>query len=254
MIGAVLRETLALYAALASRLVPVAALVFAPFAAALLVLELVAPARPERELDLAVIDAVGAVLLFAPLVSIAAIRCAVAHEQGARPEVLREAGRAFDLLVPYVATQLLVLAVILALPGVLIGVGLLVGIPLLVAVGFGALLASAIVNGVRLAVATPAVVVDGGRYGAALRRSVALVRGSFLAVLGVLAVVSVLALGVGLALSALPALLPEGATRAAAGAALGVVVNAATVPLGALAAYRLYRTLAERRERSIPEA
>jgi len=243
MIGTVLRDTLGLYARLASRLVPATALVFAPFAVAMLALELTAPAGPDRELDLAIIDAVGAVLLFAPLASIAAIRCAIAVEGDATPSPLREVARAFPLLVPYVGTQVMVLIVIAALPALLVILGFALAQPLLTTVGLGVLLASAIVNGVRLAVATPAVVVDGVRFGPALRRSSELVRGRFLVTLGVLAVIAVAALSIGLLLSSLPLAAPDGAPRAVVGAVLGVVVNAITIPIGALAAYRLYRAL-----------
>ena len=81
MIGQVIRESLGLYRRLFGPLVVASFLIFLPFTIALLALELVVPDTPRTQQGLAIIDAVGSVLLFAPLASIVIIRSAIALEQ-----------------------------------------------------------------------------------------------------------------------------------------------------------------------------
>lgn len=187
MVRTVVSEGLELYRRLAVRAGAATLLIFLPFAAVLAVLELLAPDGADAEQGVAILDAVGSLLLFAPLASIITIRVAMRIERGEDARPAAEVMDAFGILPPYVVTQLLVLLVVVALPGAIIAAGFAADAPLLVSVGAGVLIASAIVNGVRLAVATVAVAVGDARYAVALRRSAQITRGRYWPVLGVLA-------------------------------------------------------------------
>ena len=218
MIGQVIRESLGLYRRLFGPLVVASFLIFLPFTIALLALELVVPDTPRTQQGLAIIDAVGSVLLFAPLASIVIIRSAIALEQTETAQVRREIGPAFGLLASYVITQLMVLLVIVALPG-------------------------ALINGVRLTVSTVAVVTGDARYAPALRRSATLTRGKWLRTLGVIVTISLIALAVAITISSFGLAFPEGTAAAVGSSAFGLIGNALTVPIVALGSYRLYRVL-----------
>lgn len=246
MVGIVIRQALDLDRRLLGPLALATGLVFLPLAAALLALGLLVPPSARSDQGLMIIDAVGSVLLFTPLASLIAVRSAIALERDGAVAVRRHVGAAFSLLVPFVLTQLLALLVIAALPLALIGAGLALGVPLLTLLGSAMLLASGLVNGVRLAVATTATAVGDARLGPALRRSAALTRGRWLATLGALLAILAIGLGIALALSLVAAPFPDGAARDAATAVAGLLGNALTVPFVALAQYRLYRELSAR--------
>ncbi|MGI9116150.1 MAG: hypothetical protein ACR2JV_00760 [Gaiellales bacterium] len=243
MVGTVMREALAQYRRQFGPLVLAVLLIFLPEAAALLALQLAVPDSTRSQQGLAVIDAVGSLLLFAPLASIVVIRAAIADERSGAARVRDGVGPAFGLLVPYVLTQLLVLVVIAALPGALIVAAYVSGSPMLMTLGIGVLLGSALLNGVRLAVATVAVITDDARFGPALRRSAALTRGAWLRTFGVVIVLGLSALVVALALNSIALALPSGTGQDVATSVLGLVANALTLPLVALGTYRLYRAL-----------
>ena len=243
MIGQVIRESLGLYRRLFGPLVVASFLIFLPFTIALLALELVVPDTPRTQQGLAIIDAVGSVLLFAPLASIVIIRSAIALEQTETAQVRREIGPAFGLLASYVITQLLVLLVIVALPGALIAAGYAANSPTLMTMGIGVLFGSALLNGVRLTVSTVAVVTGDARYAPALRRSATLTRGKWLRTLGVIVTISLIALAVAITISSFGLAFPEGTAAAVGSSAFGLIGNALTVPIVALGSYRLYRVL-----------
>jgi len=243
MIGQVIRESLGLYRRLFGPLVVASFLIFLPFTIALLALELVVPDTPRTQQGLAIIDAVGSVLLFAPLASIVIIRSAIAFEQTDTTQVRQEVGPAFGLLVSYVITQLLVLLVIVALPGLLIAAGYAANSPTMMTMGIGVLLGSALLNGVRLTVSTVAVVTGDARYAPALRRSATLTRGNWLRTLGVIVTISLIALVIAVAVSSIGLAFPAGPAAAVGSAAFGLLGNALTVPIVALGSYRLYRVL-----------
>lgn len=247
MVRTVLSEGVELYRRLAVRAGAATLLIFLPFAAVLAVLELLAPDGADAEQGVAILDAVGSLLLFAPLASILTIRVALRVERGEDARPAAEVMDAFGILPAYVVTQLLVLLVVVGLPGAIIAAGFAADAPLLVSVGAGVLIASAIVNGVRLAVATVAVAVGDARYAVALRRSAQITRGRYWPVLGVLAITALIALAIALALTSVSLAAPDGAGRVVVEAAVGVVANAITVPLVTVLAYRLYRTLAVER-------
>ena len=246
MVRSVLGGTFALYRRLAVPAGLAAALCFAPLALALLALELAAGQSAETQRGIAIIDAVGSVLLFAPLAAIIAIRCAIAIDEGRPVEPRREAGTAFQLLPRYVLTQLLALLVIAGLPLLLIGAGLATGSQALTAIGAGTLLASGVINGVRLGLATVLVVTGEGAYAQALRVSARLVRGRFWGSLGAIVAITLIALALALLLSTIAIAAPAGAGRAVIEAVVGVVVNAVTVPFAAVGLYRLVGALRER--------
>jgi hypothetical protein len=246
MVLQVIREALDAYRRLFAPLTAATILIFLPFAAALLALELVATDSVATRQGLVIIDVVGSVLLFAPLAAITAIRCGRGLETGGPVSVRRQVGDAFGLLVPYVLTQLLVLLVVVALPAVLIGAGFVAGSPLLMTLGFGLLFGSVLVNGVRLTVATVAVAVGDARYGPALRRSAGLTRGSWPRVLGTLVAASLMAFAVTLGLSAIALPFPAGAAQDVSAALAELIANGVSVPFVALASLRLYRALEAR--------
>ena len=120
MVRIVIREALDLYRGLFRPLVLVTGLIFLPLAAAMLALELAVADSQSMQQRIAIIEVVASLLLFVPLASIIAIRSAMASEKG-EPLTLRQAADdAFELLPTYVITQLMVLLVIVALPGILI--------------------------------------------------------------------------------------------------------------------------------------
>lgn len=243
MVALVIRETFGLYRRLFVPLVAASLLIFLPFTIALLALQFAVPDTTSTQQGLAIIDAVGSLLLFAPLASIVVIRSAIALEQGGSAQVRRQVEPAFGLLVRYVSTQVLVLLVIVALPGVLIAAGYAAGSPTIMTMGIGVLLGSALLNGVRLAVATVAVVTGDAFNVLALRRSAALTRGSWLRTLAVLLTLTAIAAVLAIVVSSLGLALPEGAARNVGTSAFGLVGNALTIPLVALGTYRLYRAL-----------
>jgi len=247
MVGSVIRGTFELYRRIAVPAGLAAALVFAPFAAALLALELAVGSSTSSQQGLAILDAVGSVLLFAPLAAIIALRCAIAVDDGRAPAPRQEAGPALQLLATYVLTQLLALLVIAGLPLVLIGAGLAAGSPTMTAIGAGTLLASGLINGVRLGLATILVVTGEAVYAKALRASAALTRGSYLATLGCLVAITLIALLLAALLSTVALAAPVGAGRAVIEGVVGVVVNAITVPFAVVGLYRTYGALRERR-------
>ncbi len=243
MVRTVIREALALYRRLWRPLAFATALIFLPFSAVLLAIQLSIPDTTSSQQSLVILDGVGSLLLFAPLAAIVIIRTAIATEADQSAPLRHELGEAFSLLPTYVITQLLVLLVIVALPGVLIIAGWLGGSQLLLTIGLGTLLGSAILNGVRLALATVAVVTGDARMAPALRRSAVLTRGRYWSVLAVILIFLLFALVIALFFSSLVLAVPGSATQAIAGAVLGLVANALTVPLVVLGTYRLYRTL-----------
>ncbi|MGA0122236.1 MAG: hypothetical protein ACO3KD_04415 [Gaiellales bacterium] len=246
MVRSVVGDTLSLYRRLAVPLGVATALVFAPLAVALLALELAVGQSTRSQQGLAIIDAVGSVLLFAPLAAIIAIRCAIALDEGRAAEPRREAAFALQLLPRYVLTQLLALLVIAGLPLVLIAAGVATGSPGLTAVGAGTLLASGLINGVRLGLCTVLVVTGEGAYAQALRASARLVRGRFWSALGTLLVITLIALLIALLLSSVALAAPAGAGRGVIEAVVGIVVNAITVPFAAVGLYRLRGALRDR--------
>ena len=74
MVGQVIREALGLYRRLFRPLVVASFLIFLPFTITLLALQLAVPDTTSTQQGLAIIDAVGSLLLFAPLASIVIIR------------------------------------------------------------------------------------------------------------------------------------------------------------------------------------
>ncbi len=243
MVRQVIRETLSLYGRLFRQVVVASFLVFLPFTIALLVLELAVPDSSSAQQGLAIIDAVGSLLLFVPLASILIIRSAMSFEQTGEASTRREAGAAFGSLVPYVATQVLVLIVIVALPGALILAGYAAGSSTIMTMGIGVLIGSALLNGVRLTVATVAVVTGDAQGGTALRRSASLTRGNWLRTLGVVVLLSLLALLIAVVFSSAGLAFPSGRLQDIATSVFGLIANALTVPIVALGSYRLYRVL-----------
>ena len=243
MVGQVIREALGLYRRLFRPLVVASFLIFLPFTITLLALQLAVPDTTSTQQGLAIIDAVGSLLLFAPLASIVIIRCAIATEHTGEARARRELGPAFSLLVPYVLTQLMVLLVIVALPGLLIVVGYAAGSPTIMTMGVGVMLGSALLNGVRLTVSTVAVVTGDARHAPALRRSAALTRGNWLRTLGVLVTLTLIALVIAIAVSSIGLAFPLGPAQDIGTSIFGLIGNALTVPIVALGSYRLYRVL-----------
>jgi len=247
MIRIVIREALALYAQLAVRISIAAAVIFLPFAIGLLFLDLTVPESTRANQGLAIVDAVGSLLLFAPLVSILTIRLAFRRERDEPIKPLDELMDTFGLLPSYVITQLLAILVIIALPGILIAIGFATGSPLIVSAGVGTLLASVIINGIRLTLATIPVVTGDARFATALRRSSQLTKGRYWITLGTVAAATVVALAIALLLSVITLAAPIGIARSSAEAVVGLITNAITIPLITLVLYRLYRRLAEDR-------
>jgi hypothetical protein len=243
MVRSVISETLALYRGLFRPLTLATALIFLPFAIAMLALELAVADSPNTQQSIAIIEVVGSLLLFAPLASIVIIRSAMASEADESLTLRQALDDAFGLLPTYVITQLLVLLVIVALPGLLIVGGWISGSQLMLTIGLGTLLGSAILNGVRLAVATVAVVTGDSQMAPALRHSAQLTRGRYWSVLGVIVVFSLFAFAIALVLSSIGFAAPAGTASSIAGAIISVVTNGLTVPLIALGTYRLYRRL-----------
>lgn len=243
MVRQVIGEALGLYRRLFGPLVVATFLIFLPFTIALTVLELIVPDTTSTQQGLAIIDAVGSLLLFAPLASIIVIRSAIAVEQTDHAQVRREVGPAFGLLVSYVVTQLMVLLVIVALPGLLIAAGYAANSPTIMTMGIGVLLGSALLNGVRLTVSTVAVVTGDARHALALRRSAALTRGNWLRTFGVVITLSVIAVLIAATVSSIGLAFPAGPAEAIGGSLFGLLGNALTVPIVALGSYRLYRVL-----------
>ncbi|MEI6626846.1 MAG: hypothetical protein WCO40_10930, partial [Thermoleophilia bacterium] len=186
MVRSVTREALDLYRGLLRPLVLVTGLIFLPLAIAMLALELAVPDSQSTQQSIAIIEIIGSLLLFAPLASIIAIRSAMASEAQESLTMRQAVGDAFGLLPTYVITQLLVLLVIIALPGLLIVGGWISGSQLMLTLGLGTLLGSAILNGVRLGVATVSVVTGDAQMAPALRHSAQVTRGRYWAVLGVI--------------------------------------------------------------------
>jgi len=247
MVGSVIRGTFELYRRLAVPTAITTALIFTPFAVALLALELVVGTSERSQQGLAILDAVGSVLLFAPLAAIIAVRCAIALDEGRAAEPRREAGPALQLLSTYVLTQVLALLVIAGLPLILIGAGIAADSPTMIALGAGTLIASGLINGVRLGLATILVVTGEAVFAKALRASAALTRGSYWATLGALVAITLIALLLAALLSTIAQAAPEGAARAVIETVVGIAVNAITVPFAAVGLYRLYGALRERK-------
>ena len=243
MVRSVTREALDLYRGLLRPLVLVTGLIFLPLAIAMLALELAVPDSQSTQQSIAIIEIIGSLLLFAPLASIIAIRSAMASEAQESLTMRQAVGDAFGLLPTYVITQLLVLLVIIALPGLLIVGGWISGSQLMLTLGLGTLLGSAILNGVRLGVATVSVVTGDAQMAPALRHSAQVTRGRYWAVLGVIVVFSLMAFAIALVFSSIGLAAPTGAVSSIVGAITSVVTNALTVPLIALGTYRLYRQL-----------
>lgn len=245
MVRTVLRETLDAYRGLARALVPWTLLIYLPFAIVLLALQLAVPATDENLQSIAIVDIAGAVLLFQPLATILAMRAVQGRERGEATAMRRDLGDAFGLLVPFVFTQLLVLAIIALIPALFMLAGFLLEAPLLVLIGLGMLLASAVINGVRMWLATAVVVVEGRRYATAIRRSVALSQGSFWGILGVIVALAVLVLVISLVGNLIALAGGSGATGAIASRIASLLVTAISVPLVAIGIYRLYADRAQ---------
>jgi hypothetical protein len=243
MVATAIREAFALYRRRAGAFIATTLLIFLPLSVALLALQLAVPDTTDNVQSIAILEAVGSILLCAPIATIMLVRSAISLEQSDAASPIREVGPAFGMLVEYVLTQVMVLVVIAALPGALIALGYASNSPTLMTIGAGVLLGSALFNGVRLTVATVAVATGDARYGAALRRSAGLTRGNWLRTFGVIFIVAVIALMIAVVLSSISMTLPEGVPRTVAGSLLGLLANALTVPLVALASYRLYRLL-----------
>ena len=243
MVRTVIREALVLYRQLFWPLVATSFAIFLPFAIALLVLQLLVPDTSSNQQSIAILDAVGSLLLFAPLAVIVIIRSAIAFEETGSASPRRELGAGFGMLVEYVLTQVMVLIVIAAIPGALIALGYASNSPTLMTIGAGVLVGSALFNGVRLTVATVAVAVGDCRYGPALRQSAALTRGNWLRTFGVILILALIGFAAAAVLSSISLAVPDGAARNITGSMIGVVANALTVPLVALGSYRLYRAL-----------
>jgi hypothetical protein len=240
MVRTVLRETLDVYRALALPLILWTAAIYLPFALVLLALQLSVPATDANLQSLAIVDIAGAVLLFQPLATILAIRTARRREHEEPIAMRSDLGAAFGLLVPFVFTQLLVLAIIALVPGAFIVAGLLLEAPLIALIGLGMLLASAVVNGVRMWLATAIVVVEKARYATAIRRSVNLSHGAFWSVLGVIVALALIVLLVSLIGNAITLVGGSGAVGAVTSRLGSLLVTAVSVPLVAIGAYRLY--------------
>jgi hypothetical protein len=236
----VLSATLGDYRRLFRSLVPLTALIYVPFVLALLALQILVPETGSTRQNIAIIDVAGSVLLFQPLATIISIRAAQRLDQDESAVVRREIGPAFAILAPFVLTQLLVLAIIVLIPGLFIVGGLAFQAPLIALIGVGMLLASLVINGVRMWLTTAVVVVEDARYTSAIRRSVAITQGGFWVILLVIIALALLTLVITIA-AALPSALLEPGPALAVGERIGGLVAAAlSVPLIALGAYRLY--------------
>ena len=243
MVRTVIREALDLYRGLFRRLVLVTGLIFLPLAIAMLALKLAVTDSQSTQESIAIIQVVAAFLLFVPLASIIAIRSAMASEKSESLSLRQAADDAFELLPTYVITWLLKWLVIISLPGILIVGGWISGSQLMLTLGFGTLLGSVILNGVRLGVATVAVVTGDARMAPALRHSAQLTRGRYWATLGVIVIFWLMAIAISLVLATIGLAAPEGMTQSIVGAMISVIANALTFPLIALGTYRLYRSL-----------
>ena len=240
MVRTVLRETLDAYRGLARALIPWTALIYLPFAIVLLALQLAVPDTEANRQSVAIVDVAGAVLLFQPLATILAIRAVQRRERDEPVAMRRDLGDAFGLLAPFVFTQLLVLAIIALIPGLFMVAGFLLEAPLLVLIGLGMLLASAIINGVRMWLATAVVVVEDVRYAGAIRRSVALSQGAFWGILGVIIALALIALLISLIGNAIALVGGTGILGIVTTRLGSFLVTALSVPLVALGIYRLY--------------
>jgi hypothetical protein len=231
------------YRALFRTLVGTAAVVVVPYEAALLALQLSAPDTDSASAGLQIIDALASVLVVIPLVTVAAMRAGQLRERGEPPKPRAALVEGFELLPAIAGTQLLVVLAIALLPGLVILAGAALGFEGLIAAGLLALLVSAIANGVRLALAVPVVLLEGPRYGAALRRSADLVRGrwrwtflTLLALFGCALVVNVVVTGVAVGITGPDGRAADVAARISA--AISTVLVAPFLALGSLALYR----------------
>lgn len=240
MVRSVLRETLDAYRGLARSLIPWTALIYLPFAIVLLALQLAVPDTEANRQSIAIVDIAGAVLLFQPLATILAIRTVRRREREEPIEMRRDLGDAFGLLVPFVFTQLLVLAIIALIPGLVMVAGFLLEAPLVVLIGLGMLLASAVINGVRMWLSTAIVVVEKARYTRAIRRSVGLSQGSFWGILGVIVALALIVLLISLVGNAIALVGGTGTVGVLTSRIGSFLVTAISVPLVAIGIYRLY--------------
>jgi hypothetical protein len=247
-VGKVISGAFDAYAALFPVLIAVTAAVVVPYEAVLLALQLSAPDTDDARTGLLVVDGVASVLLVLPLVTVVAMRCGQARERGEAPRPWRALVEGLELLTVIAGTQLLVLLAIAFLPGLLILGGAAAGLPGLVLAGSVTLLASAIINGVRLALAVPVVLLENGpRFGSALRRSAELVRGAWRSTLLTLLALGGCALLIQLvataaAAVAIASVAGEGGrtedVAARLAAALSGILTLPFVALGSLALYR----------------
>jgi hypothetical protein len=229
------------YRALFWILIGATALVVVPYEAALLALQLAAPDTEDASVGLQIIDSVASVLIV--LVTVVAVRAGQSRERGEAPRPRAALVEGLELLPAIAGTQLMVVLAIGLLPGLVILAGVALGFPGLIAAGLLALLVSAIANGVRLALAVPVVLLEGPRYGSALRRSADLVRGrwrwtflTLLALFGCALVVNVVVTGVAVGIAGEGGRADDVAARISA--MIGTVLVAPFLALGSLALYR----------------
>lgn len=244
MVGRVISGAFDVYGALFPLLIGVAAVLVLPFQAAVLALQLAAPDPEEARTGALVIGGLGTALLILPLITVVAVRAAEARERGSRVEPRAPLQEGLELLPAIAGTQLVVLLAVAALPGLVILIGASVGSPALVGGGFAALLVSAVVNGVRMSLALPVLLLEGPRYGKAIRRSGELVRGAWLQTfLALLAVVGVIVLLEAIAAASAAATVSDRsdaglAVAERAAAAIATILGAPFVALGTLHIYR----------------
>ncbi len=244
MVGRVISGAFDVYGAAFPLLIGVAAALVVPFQAVLMALQLAAPDAADAEDGALVIGGLGTVLLILPLITVVALRVAEARERGTRLQPRAPLQEGVELLPAIAGTQLVVVLAIAALPGLVILIGASVGSGPLVGGGFAALLVSAVVNGVRMCLALPVLLLEGPRYAAAIRRSSALVRGAwlptFLSLLAVVGVVLLLEVIAAASAAATVQSKSEAADVVAERAAMAITTILAA-PFAALATLLIYR-------------
>jgi hypothetical protein len=243
-VGRVISGAFDVYGTAFPLLIGVAAALVVPFQGALMALQLAAPDTTDAQNGALVIGGLGTVLLILPLVTVVALRVAEARERGTRLDPRTPLQEGVELLPAIFGTQLVVVLAIAALPGLVILLGASTGSDALVGGGFAALLVSAVVNGVRMCLALPVLLLEGPRYATAIRRSAALVRGGWLPTfLSVLAVVGVVLLleAIAVATAAVTIQSKSEAAEVVAERVAAAITTILAAPFAALATLLIYR-------------
>ena len=244
MVGRGITGAFDVYGALFPLLIGVSAALVAPFQAVVLALQLAATDEEQAREGALLIHGLGTVLLILPLITVVAIRAAEARDRGSRVDARGPLQEGLELLPAIFGTQLVVVLAIAALPVLVMLLGASLGSPALFGGGLAALLVSCVINGVRMGLALPVLLLEGPRYGAAIRRSSELVRGAWLQTLRAVLAIAGVALLLELIAAAAAAFTISNESRTGEvvaerlAAALATILWAPFVALGVLHIYR----------------